>query len=111
LAKDLTRRSRVVSHALRHQPWLYELELDEDGWTSVDALLDVLNREFPDGLQFSEQDLVEMIRKSSKRRHEIAAGRIRALYGHSLPGKLHGSCAFCQNVIWYARSSSAFGGR
>ena len=24
--------SRVVSHALRHEPWLYELELDEDGW-------------------------------------------------------------------------------
>jgi putative RNA 2'-phosphotransferase len=39
--KDL---SKVVSHALRHEPWLYELELDEEGW--------------------------------------------RALYGHSLPGRI-----------------------
>ena len=27
--------SRAVSHALRHQPWLYELELDDEGWVQV----------------------------------------------------------------------------
>jgi putative RNA 2'-phosphotransferase len=26
--KDLTALSRTMSHALRHEPWLYELELD-----------------------------------------------------------------------------------
>ena len=36
-----------------------------------------------------EPDLAEMIRASSKQRHEMVNGRIRALYGHSLPGKLH----------------------
>jgi putative RNA 2'-phosphotransferase len=29
-----------------------------------------------------------MIAASTKRRHEMADGRIRALYGHSVPGKL-----------------------
>lgn len=35
----LSELSRVVSHALRHEPWLYELELDDAGWVSVDELL------------------------------------------------------------------------
>jgi len=32
---DLVRLSKTVAHALRHEPWLYELELDEEGWTPV----------------------------------------------------------------------------
>lgn len=31
--------SRAVSHALRHEPWLYELELDDEGWVPVDQVL------------------------------------------------------------------------
>lgn len=27
--------SKVVAHALRHEPWRYELELDEAGWVPV----------------------------------------------------------------------------
>jgi putative RNA 2'-phosphotransferase len=37
--QELNAFSRVVSHALRHEPWLYELELDDAGWVSVDELL------------------------------------------------------------------------
>lgn len=85
---NLSSLSRVVSHALRHEPWLYELELEDDGWTDVTALLAALRQESPAWRNLSEQDLAEMIDASSKRRHEIADGRIRALYGHSLPGKL-----------------------
>jgi putative RNA 2'-phosphotransferase len=88
MSRDLIHLSRVVSHALRHEPWLYELELDAEGWTSVDALLAVLRQELSGGADLSEQDLAEMISTSSKQRHEMANGRIRALYGHSLPGKL-----------------------
>jgi putative RNA 2'-phosphotransferase len=34
--------SRAVSHALRHEPWLYELKLDEAGWAPIDQLLAAL---------------------------------------------------------------------
>jgi len=88
MAKDLTQLSRVLSHALRHEPWLYELELDADGWTEVAAVLAALRQERPEWRDLGEEDLAEMIRHASKQRHEITGGRIRARYGHSLPGKL-----------------------
>jgi putative RNA 2'-phosphotransferase len=85
---DPVQLSKSVSHALRHEPWLYELELDGDGWTSVGALIAALRQEFPEWSCLSEHDLARMIQASSKQRHELVNGRIRALYGHSLPGKL-----------------------
>jgi putative RNA 2'-phosphotransferase len=88
MAGDLSRLSRVVSHALRHEPWLYELELDEDGWAEVNDLLLALRQDDPTWTTLTQQDLEEMIRASAKQRHEVVGGRIRALYGHSLPGKL-----------------------
>ncbi len=42
VAKDLNNLSRAASHALRHEPWLYELELDEEGWADVLPLLTAL---------------------------------------------------------------------
>ena len=85
---DLGRLSRVVSHALRHEPWLYALELDEDGWADVNDLLAALRQEDPGWTNLTQQDLKETIRACAKRRHEVKDGRIRALYGHSLPGNM-----------------------
>ena len=36
---DLTKLSRTVSHALRHEPWLYGLELDSYGWARLIELV------------------------------------------------------------------------
>jgi putative RNA 2'-phosphotransferase len=85
---DLTGLSRTMSHALRHEPWVYELELDDEGWTSVSALLGALRRERSAFTHVTEADLTRVISTSSKRRFEIVGDRIRAIYGHSLPGKL-----------------------
>jgi len=85
---DLTALSRAVSHALRHEPWLYELELDDGGWVPVGELLVALRIEKPEWSMLSETDLAEMISRSEKKRHELHDGRIRALYGHSMPNKL-----------------------
>jgi hypothetical protein len=46
VARDYVQLSRVPSHALRHEPLLYELELDADGWVAVAALRE--EREIPD---------------------------------------------------------------
>ena len=80
--------SRAVSHALRHEPWLYELELDEEGWAPVDQLLAVLNETGGDWNQVDRAALERMLASTTKRRHELDGDRIRALYGHSVPGRI-----------------------
>ena len=85
---NLSDLSRAVSHALRHRPWLYELEFDDGGWVSADALLRALGTESAALSGLSESDLARMIATSNKKRHELCDGRIRALYGHSTPNRL-----------------------
>ena len=79
--------SREISYALRHAPWEYELEMDEEGWVPVEQLLDALHRTVK-WSNICEADLNAMIEKSEKKRHELADGRIRAFYGHSIPMKI-----------------------
>jgi len=80
--------SKVLSHALRHEPWLYELELDDEGWAPIEEVLAALRQQRPEWRTLSRVEVERMIESSSKRRHEIAGDRIRALYGHSVQGKL-----------------------
>ncbi|MFF1531064.1 RNA 2'-phosphotransferase [Cellulomonas sp. NPDC058312] len=76
-----------MSHALRHEAWLYELELDEAGWSSVQSLVEASRLER--GLSsLTVADVETMVAGASKRRHEMRDGRIRALYGHSVPGRV-----------------------
>lgn len=79
--------SRGVSYALRHAPWEYELEMDEEGWVSIEQLLEALRRE-EKWKNIYEADLSKMIEESEKKRHEIKNGKIRAFYGHSVPMKI-----------------------
>lgn len=80
--------SRALSHALRHEPWLYELELDDEGWAPVDQLLTALREKGGDWESVDRGGLERMIAGSTKRRHELARDQIRALYGHSVPGRV-----------------------
>jgi len=88
MGKELSHLSRAVSHVLRHEPWLYELELDDEGWTPVESILTALRKERAEWAGLSENDLARMIETLDKRRHEMRDGKIRALYGHSIAGKL-----------------------
>jgi putative RNA 2'-phosphotransferase len=85
---NLTELSKRVSQALRHVPWRYGLRIDTDGWVDAGALLDTLREQRPGWADIQERDLANMILQSSRRRHELRDGRIRALYGHSLPERL-----------------------
>lgn len=98
---DYSHLSRVISHALRHAPWLYELELDDTGWTAVDALLPALRSHSRRWRNVSEHDLARMIERSDKRRYEMRDSKIRALYGHSLPKKLLKERAVPPQVLYH----------
>jgi putative RNA 2'-phosphotransferase len=104
---DLVSLSRAVSHALRHEPWLYELELDDAGWVTTDALLAAMRAERPAWSSLNAADLAQMIAQSDKNRHELKDGRIRALYGHSTPQKLLKEPAMPPEILYHGTSPEA----
>lgn len=83
-----TRLSKTISHALRHAPWQYELELDDQGWVLTEQLLSTLREMRPKWFKLEQAHLEELMRRSAKQRFEIDGDRIRACYGHSVPNKL-----------------------
>lgn len=79
---DYVKLSKEVSYALRHAPWEYELELDENGFVLIEQLLNSLNSLNEYGRNVTREDLEYIIANSDKKRHEIVGDKIRALYGH-----------------------------
>lgn len=92
--------SKKISYALRHAPWEYELEMNEEGWVPIDQLLDALNKE-EKWKNICEADLEEMIKKSEKKRHELSGGKIRAFYGHSIPMRILKEEKIPPNVLYH----------
>ncbi|MGX4686215.1 RNA 2'-phosphotransferase [Vagococcus sp. JNUCC 83] len=101
--------SKEVSYALRHVPWEFELELDEEGWVPVHQLLDALNHKKE--WEFIElSDLEYMIGTSEKKRHEIKNNYIRAYYGHSIPQKIKRQHATPPDILYHGTSTEALEG-
>lgn len=76
--------SRTISQVLRHAPWLFELDLDEEGWADVQSFLCALRSLGGEWAYLSLDDLERVVSTGNKRRYEIVGMRIRALYGHSV---------------------------
>lgn len=98
---NLLQLSRVVSHALRHQPEAYGLCLDHKGWVAVKYLLAALRSIKKEWQHLSILDLEQMIADSEKKRHEIINGKIRALYGHSTPRKINLNSVLPPNILYH----------
>ncbi|MGX6970664.1 RNA 2'-phosphotransferase [Vagococcus bubulae] len=101
--------SKEVSYALRHAPWEFELELDEEGWVPVNQLLDSLNKKKEWEL-IGINDLEYMIEHSKKKRHEMKNDAIRAYYGHSIPQKIKRTGATPPDILYHGTSMSALEG-
>jgi putative RNA 2'-phosphotransferase len=82
---DFIHLSKTVSHALRHEPHSYNLNLDNQGWVLVSNLVNALNSK---GIHVDEDSIIKMVELSEKKRHQILNGKIRAYYGHSLENKI-----------------------
>ena len=74
---DYISLSKEISYALRHAPWEYELEMDEEGFVPLEQLLSAL--------EISKDDVLKVMEISEKKRLELYDDKIRALYGHSIP--------------------------
>src|SRR4051812_37614997 len=104
---DYTALSKAISHALRHEPDTYGLELDPDGWVEVNTLLHALKQASSQWGNLTESDLQTMIQRSAKQRHEIAEHRIRALYGHSTPVRIAKEAKTPPELLYHGTSVTA----
>jgi putative RNA 2'-phosphotransferase len=83
------------------------LELDAHGWASLDALVDGLRRE-PEWGALTVGDVDAMVACDSKRRHQLQSGRIRALYGHSVPRRIEVAVGVPPEVLFHGTSPLAW---
>ena len=76
--------SKYLSLLLRHQPEKLNIELDNEGFTSLPNLITKMQAK-PRWAGLHERDVRRVVRESDKQRYEIVDDRIRARYGHSVP--------------------------
>lgn len=98
--------SRTISHALRHAPHLYELELDEEGWTPITHLIEGLHAHRRAWRVVDLALIEEIVARDSKGRYEIDLphDRIRALYGHSTTTRLKKTLATPPPLLYHGTS-------
>jgi len=81
--KKVVSISKFLSLVLRHKPETIGLELDEAGWTNVDALIQKLNQ---NGKTIDFKILEEVVKTNNKKRFAFNEDKtqIRASQGHSI---------------------------
>ncbi len=81
--KNIKGISKFLSLILRHNPGKIKLELDENGWASVEELL---SKSSKGNVRFSMETLEEVVKTNDKKRFAFNADKtkIRANQGHSL---------------------------
>jgi putative RNA 2'-phosphotransferase len=85
--KKLTHISKFLSLVLRHQPQTIGIQLDQNGWTDIDELLDKANNY---GINFDRELLNHIVATNSKKRFAFndTLDKIRASQGHSVDVEL-----------------------
>src|SRR6185437_2977524 len=81
--KQITHISKFLSLVLRHQPETIGIELDQNGWTDVNLLIEKANIY---GIQFDKKTLKHVVETNSKKRFDFneTLDKIRASQGHSV---------------------------
>jgi putative RNA 2'-phosphotransferase len=110
MSRDRLQLSKTLSHALRHAPDQYGLQLDPEGWVTVEDMLAALAARRPAWRHLRETDLIEVNESVDKRRFEIVDGRVRALYGHSIKKEKSREPAAPPDVLFHGTSHAALDG-
>ena len=104
---DYIKLSKEVSYALRHAPWEYELEMDENGYVLIEQLLNEINLSNKYDRVISKEDLLYINNNSEKKRWEIEEDKIRASYGHSIPLKIKKEIGVPPDILYHGTSNKA----
>ncbi len=74
---------KLMSYALRHNPESLNIELDENGWTATDLLIERIKKRYP---EMDHTLLDTIVQTNDKKRYAFNAdkSKIRANQGHSI---------------------------
>jgi putative RNA 2'-phosphotransferase len=75
MKRKYVKLSKKMSLALRHNPGLFNITLDDQGWTDMGP--------FTEAMECTLEDIAFIQRNSEKQRFDVQPNRIRAFYGHS----------------------------
>jgi putative RNA 2'-phosphotransferase len=83
--KNIIRISKYLSLILRHQPDVAGIQLDENGWTNVNELIERIHEERPQ-LKLDLEVLDQVVETNNKKRFAFSEDKtsIRASQGNSL---------------------------
>lgn len=81
--KQITHISKFLSLVLRHQPETISIQLDQNGWTDINDLIEKANNY---GVKFDRETLNHIVSTNSKKRFAFndTFDKIRASQGHSV---------------------------
>ncbi len=100
-AIEQTRMLRTLSYVLRHEPWKFGIDLDEEGFTSLDALVQSLCKRRKEYHETAPETLMQAICELDNERFEIRDRMIRARYGHSFPVRRIGTAELPPELLYH----------
>ncbi len=106
---DRRQLTRMLSHALRHNPDEHFLDMDCEGWVAVDDVLLAVRCHKSQWRRFSRAQLLEVATTAFGNRFEFDGNRIRALYGHTIPFVETGIERIPPTVLFHGTSIHAYG--
>jgi putative RNA 2'-phosphotransferase len=104
--KETTRISKFLSLVLRHQPQLIGITLNEQGWVSVDELLQQAKKH---GQLITPETLNHVVDTNAKKRFAFSANKqqIRASQGHSVEVELGYEPQVPPEVLYHGTGSQS----
>lgn len=77
--KEIEMKSKFLSLILRHKPELIDLSLDINGWANINEIVRKTKN-----FELTKENILEIVKKSDKKRFVVIADNIRANQGHSI---------------------------
>ena len=105
--KRLIDVSKTISYALRHRPDEFGLSLDKEGWVDFEVFCRAL-ASYKHPVHVDKETVEKIIAESDKKRFELADGRIRATYGHSIDAKIEFKESIPLNILFHGTSHKAY---
>jgi putative RNA 2'-phosphotransferase len=98
------RLSRYLSYVLRHNPSSLGLTPDGADFVSLARLISAIRRE-KKWSWVTLEDVEGIQQRGGKMRFEIIGGRVRALYGHTLPAKVRHEEAVPPKILYHGTAT------